>query len=217
MGLYADAKYLAVVMMVLCACRDLTIPDKQVGRVSGFIVLSNASGSPDPASGAIVTVAGTSLRAVASSQGAFSLGPITPATGALVLSLDVDHDGAVDLARSLDFAAYNITPDREVSLGTISLRSTATLTGLVTLSGRASSAGVDVFVPGYPIATHTSDTGAYVLTGVPEGTLSVAASRDGYTSQRIDGLDVRSGELLSLAKLILLPSVTGPATLRGAV
>lgn len=211
------ARFLAAVLVLFCGCRDLTVPDKQVGRVSGFIVLSNASGVPDPASGAIVTVAGTSIGAVASSQGAFSIGPITSATGALVLSLDVDHDGVDDLARSLDFAAYNIKPDRDVSVGTISLRSTATITGVVALTGRASSAGVDVFVPGYPIAARTSDTGAYLLTGVPEGTISVAASRDGFASQRIDGLDVRSGEQLSLAKLTLLPSMNEPATLRGSV
>ena len=83
--------------------------------------------------------------------------------------------------------------------------------------GVGPQAGVDVFVPGLPFATSTSDTGVYVLNGVPEGPLSVAASHPGFASQRLDGLTLQPGELLTLAPLTLAPSALVTALLSGSI
>jgi cysteine-rich repeat protein len=172
-----------------------------------------------PAAGAVAVIAGTTLRAVATDEGAFALEPITSTTGQLILSLDGDGDGAVELSRALDFSAWNIGPNHETSLGSISLRATATITGTVLLpaASAASSAGSTVFVPGLPLATITSDTGAFVLGGVPEGTFTLAAAHTGYVTARLEGLAARAAEVLELAPISLRVGQAQPATLSGAV
>ena len=209
----------AVALFLLCGCRELTIPAKGTGRVSGICTYTDERGLTVPAAGAVAVIAGTTLRAVATDEGAFALEPITSTTGQLILSLDVDGDGAVELSRALDFSAWNIGPNHETSLGSISLRSTATITGTVLLpaASAASSAGSTVFVPGLPLATITSDTGAFVLSGVPEGTFSLAAAHTGYVTARLEGHAARAAEVLELAPISLSVGQPQPATLKGTV
>lgn len=149
----------------------------------------------------------------------FALEPIESPTGTLVISFDADHDQRIDLSRSLDFADWHIGPNHEALLGQVSLRSTATLTGSVLLEGRASGslAGTDVFLPGLPVSTTTSDTGAFTLAGVPEGPVSVAAASPGFVTKRLDGLAARSGELLVLAPLTLSPAPVAFTQVQGRV
>ncbi len=152
-------------------------------------------------------------------EGVFTLAPILTNTGALVITHDLDGDGAPDLGRSLDFQTFTIAPNHETALGQVSLRASATLAGKVVLKGSGSSSneGTDVFVPGLPVAARTSDTGAFVLTGVPEGLVSVVASHSGYTTARLTDVQVTSGAVVALAALTLTPAPVELATLTGDV
>lgn len=167
---------------LVAACRDLELPQKQVGRVSGIAVMTDASGRTSAAAGVIVSVVGTSLRATTTEAGVFSLEPITSTTGSLVLASDADGDGTPERSRSLDFEQWQIGPNRSVALGEISLRSSVTLEGHVLLEGAGltANAGTSVFIPGLPLTTTTSDTGVFRLSGAPEGPLTLAAAHAGY-------------------------------------
>jgi len=207
--------------VVLCVgavgCRDLALPNKGMGRVTGVAAWVDLSGNTVPAAGAEVTVAGSPLRATASSRGVFEVGPITSSAGQLTLRFDADGDGQTELARTFDFVDWNIRADRDTALGQVLLRTTATVTGTVLLAdaGVDGNSGIEVFVPGQPLAALTSDTGLFILRGVPEGPLSLAASHPGYAGQRVNGLLATSGGLVTLAPLVLVPAVLEPTAVTG--
>lgn len=68
-----------------------------------------------------------------------------------------------------------------------------------TISGRVATAdgfppaGARVYIPGTSFDATTGADGVFVMSGVPPGTYSVAFTLDGYLSQQIDGITVRSG------------------------
>jgi hypothetical protein len=133
-------------------------------------------------------ISGSALRTVATAEGAFALEPITSATGELVVSVDFDGDGLVDLARAFDFQDWNIVPNQQTDLGQVALRASAAVTGVVLLSdaGVTGNAGTAVFVPGQALATVTSDTGVFVKAECPGHTqkpLGRAPSLPGWANR----------------------------------
>ena len=62
----------------------------------------------------------------------------------------------------------------------------ATFSGVITDSSGVPIPGVNVFIAGSMTGTVTDDDGRYRLSGIPLGTLRLAVSRVGYTSQHQD-------------------------------
>lgn len=202
---------LFLIVAVAAGCRDLSLPDVARGRITGVAMVTDATARLVPIAGAMAQVVGSSSFVVSNDEGFFEVAPITSSEGQLIVWLDQDHDGVAELSRSFDFAARGIGPNRDTSLGSVVLRDSATISGQVLLAstdaGARALAGTQVFVLGLPSQAFTNDTGAFVLGGVPEGAVSIAAARAGFEPKRLDGIDVRSGESLQLRPFTLAASL----------
>jgi cysteine-rich repeat protein len=206
-------------VVLVCGCRDVTLPAAQHGRVSGVAVVTEVSGRVVPVAGASARVLGTGLATRSNDAGAFQLEPIGASVGQLVVGFDQDGDGVDDHQRSFDFQTWGIAPGRETALGQVVLRDSATVQGRVLLAsdgGAQALAGSEVFVLGLPARAVTNDTGAFVLGGVPEGNVALAVARDGYQARRVE-VTVSSGALLELAPVTLAPAAAGVGTVQGVL
>ncbi len=205
--------------VVLPGCFDLALPARTDGRVTGVASVVTLSGALQPVSGAVANVVGSSLSTATNDVGFFELTPIVTNRGQLVISYDPDGDGVADVQRAFDFETWGIGPNRTSSLGQVILVDSATVSGTVSLSGRPSGGqgGTTVFLLGHPNVAVTNDQGAFLLTGVPDGTSTLVATHDGFDSKRVS-LTARSSELLNLAPLTLEPATsTSPAKVSGRV
>lgn len=200
---------LAVVSVVLLSsCHNLELPlppaPLGAGVVTGRVVWQRPGRfTAEPASGASVFLMNTNLGVSTSADGRFVLEGITSAEGSLWVRFDADADGTADHQRVLSLKELGAAPGRTVSTGDLSLGQPGSVSGKVQLSGRSDASGTPVFVPGLPLVALTSANGEFVLEGVMEGPLQVAAARDGFTPWLSSALTLRGGELLQLASVTL--------------
>jgi hypothetical protein len=107
---------------------------------------------------------------------------------------------------------------KDVNLGQLVLGSTTTVTGVVRradVSGPSGHGGITVFAPQLRPLTFTGDDGAFVLEGLPEGELAVAAAAPGYDNAEVT-ITLGSGEEKRLSPLTLRRTPAGAeATLTG--
>lgn len=214
-----------LVGLLLTSCLDLVLPPdgtKEAGEVA-LTVLVQRPGRPElqPAPGATLALAGTSLSATADGDGNVKLGGLTTSVGVLRLEWDGDGDGLIDAARLFDLQAIGAGFGRRVSLGVVVLGRLATVQGKALRGDRAASAtghgGIQVFVPASPSSAVTSDDGSYTLNGLPEGNLPVTAYAPGYApaSSRVT---VTAGQTVQLENVVLQPApVSETGRLKGTV
>lgn len=178
----------SLAVLALASCVDLTLPPLPTppgpGSVQGTLVYAvPGRTTAEPAAGARVQLANSTLETVAGEDGYFRLENLVTQGGTLLIQFDVDGDGAPDRQRRLDLAAYGAGFGKDVSLGTVLLGRNATVVGVARrgdLAGQATGhAGTSVFVPEGPFATQTADDGSFLLEAMPEGPLTLAFFRPG--------------------------------------
>ncbi|HEY9899923.1 MAG TPA: carboxypeptidase regulatory-like domain-containing protein [Pantanalinema sp.] len=121
----------------------------------------------------------------------------TDADGTFVLSdpplgsVAVEAEGAAGMKALKTGIA--VAEGAQIELGTLTLRPTGTVRGRVTTADGGSMLGTDVFIPGTDYLGRTDAEGSYALTGVPEGSLAIAAMRPRYRPRVVEGLQLAPG------------------------
>ncbi len=219
----------AVALLLLSSgCFDLPLPSPPgvgaPGAVTGRVVWQRPGRlTPQAANGASVFLLGTNLAAMANDDGRFGLEGVTRSEGTLLIRFDADRDGVAERQRTFSLAELGADRGRTVSLGEVSLSQPGVVSGRV-LRG---DVGFDVdggheatpvFVPGLPFGALTLGSGDFVLEGLVEGPVQVAAVRAGYEAWLSAPVNLRGGEELRLARVVLTPSTAATSgLLRGRV
>lgn len=195
---------LACASAALVSCsRELSLPPPvaDTGYLSGRAIAEIAgTDQGEPVQGAIASVPGTNLHAETDAQGLFVLGPLPAGTYRVLLTQRTP--GAEQRQRLL--GGVTLTRGATKAIGDVSLHRNAQITGRALLDGNArGNAGVLVFVPGTEFATTTGDSGVYQLRGIPEGTLRVAALRQGFTPATTADMSAQGGVLTTAVDLVL--------------
>ncbi len=218
---------LCALATVMSGCFDTTLPPvpgpPKPGSISGRVVTS-LPGRPGVVAvkNASIEVLGTGLSTKSDSNGFFLITGITSDAGQVLFRVDLNEDGKPELQKLLSLQALKAGADKQIALGDVVLSENATVRGLVlrddvlTPSGHG---GTTVFVPVGPYTTTTADDGSFVLAELPEGTISLAFFRAGYSPKGIDNVTISSGQELTLRTVKLLPEtvVSPPAELKGRV
>lgn len=211
--------------LFLSACLDLALPQKQVlgpGTLRATVVATRPGRSAlSPAAGARMRLVGSSLEAVADADGNVALAGLTESTGQVLVEFDGDGTPGSKRARLLSLEVVHAGFGKDVNLGQLVLGTTSTVVGIVRradVSTATGHGGITVFAPQLRPLTFTGDDGAFVLDGLPEGELTIAASAQGYESANVR-LSVGSGTEHRLSPLALrrAPPGTTTATLTGQV
>lgn len=219
---------LVVISLGFLGCLDVTIPPRPPppgpGTIQGNIVFAvpGRTGTR-PATGAQVSLLGTTLSATADAQtGRFTMSGITLSKGSLLFTADTDRDGVDDRQRVIELEDIGAGPGKQTALGDVLLSRNATLAGKVLLAENSrpiGHGGTRVFVPGAPFATVTGDSGDFVLENLPEGPLQLTFFQAGYTAEA-RSITVRGGEEARLSTVTLpverSPSAT-PITVSAVV
>src|SRR5258708_5350923 len=123
------ARVAALALLVLLpACkRELDLPAVD-GFIAGRVLESEESGAP-PLAGVAVSVQGSNLAAVSDGQGLFAVGPMPGGTYRVLLDRRDPNGGR----RSRLFSGVQAKGGATISLGNISLRESAQVTGRVLL------------------------------------------------------------------------------------
>ncbi|MBK7861020.1 MAG: Ig-like domain-containing protein [Archangiaceae bacterium] len=209
--------------LLFAACnRDLGVaqpPDPtRPGSIQGDIVYSQPGlATLQPAVGATVELVGSGIKATADASGHFLLKPIATVTGSMLIHFDADADGKVDHQRVFSLEEIGAGPAHDISLGQVRLGENASVRGSVLLSDLsalpAGHAGTAVFVPEGPFTVYSGDNGGFVLENLPEGTITLAFYREHYVSS-VSHVELRAGEVFSLATVLLTPQPGTPAPSR---
>ncbi|MBX7098567.1 MAG: carboxypeptidase regulatory-like domain-containing protein, partial [Myxococcaceae bacterium] len=208
-------------------CRDLVIPPEpgapKPGSIQGKVVGSEP-GRPGtkPLAGVQVEVLGLGLTTVTDSDGYFRIDGVTTDAGQILFRFDSDHDGKPDRQKLLSLKALKAGPDKNVALGDVLLSENATIRGKVLLDEVATAsghAGTLIFVPVGPYKTTTGDDGSFVLTDLPEGSVSIAFFAQGHAPDGFDNLTLSGGQELTLrtVRLKVATMASPPATVKGRV
>ena len=192
------------------------------GLVSGRVVWQRPGRlQAEPARGAAVFVLGTNLAASSDADGRFLVDGLISSDGALLIRFDADGDGQPERQRSFPLQHIGAGRGRQISLGDVSLGQSAAVSGRVLLADVTDvngHLGTPAFVPGFPLAAITQADGTFLLEGLPEGSVQVAAVRTGYLASLSGPLSLRGGEVLSLARVSLAREGAAPSgVLRGRV
>ena len=192
-----------------CGCRDLNLPappGNAPGVVTGRVVWQRPGRvTAQAAAGASIFLLESNLSATASADGRFVLEGITSSRGTLLIRFDADANGSVDYQRSLTLAELGAARGRTVSAGEVQLSAPSSLTGQAVRSDLpgGDASGTSVFVPGLPLGAVTAMDGEFLVEGLVEGNVQVAAARPGYIPFLSAPLDVRGGEELRLSRITL--------------
>ncbi len=195
-------------LSLFAGCHDLGLPPEPGSRPGSVTVtaLVPREGQAElvPASGAVLELVGSGLRAEADADGNVRLEGIRQGTGQL--SLTATSPGSTDtFARVFDVALSGVGPGHDVSLGIVALGRRARLVGTVRradVDGNSGHSGIQVFIPRSPLITTTADDGYFVLSGVPEGRQTLTAFAPGYAPVS-SSLDVRAAEERRLEPLVV--------------
>lgn len=206
------AALIAVVLGVMApGCRDLQLPPPPgLGSLTLSVVYAVPGlDTPVPARQAKASLSGSTLVATADENGRISFVDLGQVYDRLLISFDADGDGTADHQRLLDLTVDRVGPGRDVFLGTVPLSRNAEVAGKVLRGDRATLSGghlgLLVFVPEGPYQTTTNDDGSFLLSGLPEGPLTLAAFGQGYTPQA-QFVTLRGGERFTLSTIVLSPS-----------
>ncbi|MEW5848955.1 MAG: carboxypeptidase regulatory-like domain-containing protein [Myxococcota bacterium] len=181
----------------------VTVTLDQRGLAQGRVTLE---GNPDASS--VVVSADSGQQAAVSASGNWLLDGL-PA-GNRTLTLRVVGAGADAYGQATRVVA--ISPRSTTPLDTVLLPMLRGLVGgLVALEDGAAPAGVVVEIAGSTLATTTGSTGAWNLSGVPVGTVTLTFSKPGYLSATTTGIQVTSGQLTNVA-LTTLSLLRGSAS-----
>ncbi|MDX2012656.1 MAG: carboxypeptidase regulatory-like domain-containing protein [Myxococcaceae bacterium] len=201
-------------------CLDVTLPERPPppgpGTLQGAVVYSLPGKPVLPAPGARVVLQGTSAATVADDEGRFLLGGIDRARGAVHITFDVEGDGVVDRQRLLRLESVGAGPGRAASAGEVALGRNGSVAGRVRRAdfpGDTFHLGIAVFVSGFDVATSSADTGAFVLSGLPEGSLELSFFTPGYRPDS-RSVTLAAGQAFTLAEDVLLeptPSLASTA------
>jgi hypothetical protein len=203
--------------VALCGCRDLNLPPapgNAPGAVTGRIVWQRPGRfTATPASGAGVFLLESNLSVAASADGRFVLEGITSTRGTLLIRFDADGNGSVDHQRALSLAELGAGRGRTVSAGEIQLSAPSAVSGQAVLADQpgGDASGTSVFIPGLPLGSLTAADGQFLLEGMVEGPVQVAAARSGYVPFLGAPVELRGGEELRVSRITLRPD-TQPMT-----
>lgn len=107
---------------------------------------------------------------------------------------------------------------RRTELGTIALTPTGSISGTVELEGAGDHSGAVVFVAGTSYAAYSDAAGNFAITGVPVGTWTVMASKEGHLPASRAPVAVVAGEATALGEIFLaLGPVSGVVAFQGTV
>ena len=211
---------IAASLLLAGACsRDLDLPAAKptTGTVIGRAVAEvPGTDQVEAVKGAVISVPGTNLHAVSDGQGSFSVGPLPAGTYKVLVELR----GTQDTARQRLLEGVSVTRGGTSTLGDISLRRNAVVTGRALISGAThGNQGITVFVPGTDFVSATADTGAWRLSNLPEGPTSVGAFRPGFTAAFTATINAQGGLLTTAVDLVIDPSPDAPqpAAIAGTV
>jgi hypothetical protein len=212
-------------LVLAAGCRDLTLPEQPVlgpGTLRAT-VLATKPGRPSlrPAVGARMHLLGSTLEAVADDDGNVALSGLMVSTGQVLVEFDGDGSPDSKRARLLSLEALRAGFGKDVSLGQLVLGNTGTVVGIVRradVSTTTGHGGISVFAPQLRPLTFTGDDGAFVLEGLPEGELTIAASAPEYDSTAVNvSLGSGAEQRLSSLSLRRTPPGATTATLTGQV
>lgn len=174
------------------------------GRVSGVLQLEGVT----DVSGVAVALEGTTTTATTDAQGRFAMEGVP--TGSYVLK--VSRDGYPVLRQPVEVTEGHDT------LVTLQLgRNRGRIEGRVRLDDSASSPGITVALEGTDTVTTTDEQGRFALEGVPTGTYSLLATKEGYGAQR-QSVEVRAAgsSTVGLSLTRHRGRIQGQVTLDGA-
>ncbi|RKH34807.1 PEGA domain-containing protein [Corallococcus praedator] len=197
-------------VLTLAACKGseeepLPVPDvPTTARLAGKVTLQDAT-RPE---GILVALTGTELHASTDAQGAFLLEEVPPGTHELTAS----KPGYSSLRQTVALSAGD-----SVSLSLTMKAARGRLSGLITLEGASSSAGIAVSLTGTDVATTTSAQGRFTLEDLALGTYELVAVKAGYTVLH-QPVEVKEGISTSSAQVLsrLRGQVEGQVLLEGA-
>lgn len=198
------------------------------GTLTGYVYKA-AAGAPATASGSLIRAAsqppssevipgakvkleGTNLSAISDETGRFEINGVPPGLHTIIMEADLDSDGEYEYSVILE--GINLPHDKGLHLGWLKLSKTGEISGTVTLEGAPTgNLGIMVFIPGTSYLAITDDAGNYVISWVPAGTHDVAAIKDGYCAQTVDGIEVVKDQTTAAPAMYLsVCSATGDIT-----
>jgi len=207
----------AALALISIGCRDTELPPSTalqpgVFRATLFTALPGRS-ELSAATGATVTLVGSTQTAVADADGNVALSDLHASKGKLLFALDLNGDGTIDRSRSLTLESVGAGFGKEVNVGQLVLGRNATLVGKALRSDRAQinsgHGGIVVFLPQLPQLTVTGDDGSYLLPGVPEGEAAVSFTTPGYRAEA-SSLNVSVGIEQRIGDVVLTADPGGP-------
>jgi len=149
-------------------------------------------------------------------DGSFLISGVPPGKNYTLVASRVGYDSCITTA---SVAVLQTTTVATLSLAKTSVpTTTGSLSGTALLSDGPPHAGIFVYLPQSPFITVTGASGAFSLAGVPPGSYSIAASKEGY-SAAAGTVTVAAGSnadagILSLAAIAkeVAPPLFSPST-----
>lgn len=187
---------------VAASCsRDLTLPvEPGAGALAGRVLLARPGQVEKvPLAGVEVNLLGSGLTAVTNAGGTFELSDFEASSGLVLFRVTVAGEVR---QRLLEVADYGTGPKRRVNVGDIVLGASASVRGKVLrgdISAKGGHGGTTIFVPAGPFTGYTNDDGSFVVERMPEGPLELYAFRQGYAPLTLGSINLRAGEVVTLA------------------
>jgi len=164
------------------------------GSLSGVIELEGlAAGFWD---GVTVTIEGTGLSEVTAADGSFGFAAVPAGTYPLTAMVS-----GYSTARTV----ITVLAGQPTDAGLIPLSiARGAIAGLATLAGEGDHSGITVEVDNQGYAGVTGVTGSYRIEGVPTGTYSLTAHKDGYTTRQVGAVTVLEDQTVTAADVQLV-------------
>ncbi|MCY1032900.1 carboxypeptidase regulatory-like domain-containing protein [Corallococcus sp. BB11-1] len=193
--------------LTLAACKGSEEPSTPqpttTARLTGKVALEGAA-SPE---GILVALTGTTLNASTDAQGAFLLEAVPPGTHELTAA----RQGYTTVRQTVSVSA-----GESAALSLTLKVARGRLSGVITLEGASTSAGIAVTLTNTTVAATTSAQGRFTLENLPLGTYELVATKDGYTPLRVS-VEVQEGNAQSVTQVLarLRGQVVGQVLLEG--
>jgi hypothetical protein len=196
----------ALLAGVLAGCSKKTTAPGPTGRVSGRVTYPGnlSAAGVDVAVISYGTASTTITIAVTDTAGNYAASGLAPAHY-VVSSRDVAARAAADTV---------VVANGATAAANLVLLPGCTITGTVTLAGRADHRGTVVDVPVLVSLSVTDSTGAFELTGIPAGQWSVEASHAGYVTGVSFAQVAAPGDSVAIAPFQLILPAPGPQSAR---
>jgi hypothetical protein len=167
----------------------------ELGNIAGTALLDGESDH----SGITISTIPASVTTTTSTSGSYTLSNVPVGSYSVVATKDGWTDDQVDgvevvadqTTSGIDFVLYAVGPE----VGAIS--------GTALLDGESNHGGILIATVPSSVTATTATDGSYTLTDVPVGTYSVLATKDGWTDDQVDGVDVVAGQTTPGINLLL--------------